>query len=209
MHPKRRTGVRVAILVVTLAGVTACHHQSSAAGTTTPVTPTSSAVTSSPEESPSESPSESPTAPATTPAAATTSSAATTSNPATPSGPACTGVDVRLAAIPLGSASQQTFVRISLTNKGSVTCTITGYPAVRLRLNGSPVGSAATNSPTPPATVTLAPGATASARLVASTACNAPLSDSLTVILPGDTAAQSAAAQLRACSMTLEPLVRS
>jgi hypothetical protein len=82
---------------------------------------------------------------------------------------------------------------VEFSNIGSATCTVTGYPTVKLTENGPQVGLKATTVGPAPATVTLHQGQTAHIALIiqdAGALC-APLStNGLSVQAPGSTQAQ-------------------
>jgi hypothetical protein len=101
-----------------------------------------------------------------------------------------------------GAGMSQDHTGLNLTNTGSTPCTLYGYPGVSwvAGLDGHQVGSAATKLATSTgpreATVTLAPGATASAALnivqaavISKSACKPVPVEGLRVYPPGETAA--------------------
>jgi hypothetical protein len=79
---------------------------------------------------------------------------------------------------------------VEFSNIGMATCTVTGYPTVKLTENGTQVGLKATTSGTPPATVTLKPGQTAHVALIIHSAgafCQPLPTNGLSVQPPGKT----------------------
>lgn len=125
-------------------------------------------------------------------------------------------LSVRLGAA--GGAAGSTYEPLLFTNKGSATCTLTGYPGVAFVApsTGKHVGAAATRNPQHAATtITLAPGKTASATLQIANEGNYPAStckptavSGLRVYPPGATTALYVAfahAQ-KACSTTVGQL---
>jgi hypothetical protein len=104
------------------------------------------------------------------------------------------GLGVELAAESVAPGYRRW--RLVLSAEGPEPCTITGYPGVSyLDAGGAPVGAPATREPAPVETVTLAPGATASALIddrpsaaVAPGACGTPVAvTALRVYVPDDT----------------------
>ena len=140
-------------------------------------------------------------------AGATTSGAspsdATTSGPAAPGTPACTSADLKVSlGGGAGAGMSQNHVGLQLRNVGSSSCTVYGYPGVSwvAGADGHQVGAAAErqpdNSGSAEQTVTLAPGALASAPLDIVDAAVIPTSEckpvsvrGLRVYPPGETAA--------------------
>jgi hypothetical protein len=81
---------------------------------------------------------------------------------------------------------------VEFSNIGKATCTVTGYPTVKLTENGTQVGLKATTSGAAPATVTLKPGQTAHVALTirdAGALCRPLPTNGLSVQPPGKTAA--------------------
>ena len=81
---------------------------------------------------------------------------------------------------------------VEFSNIGTATCTVTGYPTVKLTENGTQVGLKATTSGAAPATVTLKPGQTAHVALTirdAGALCRPLPTNGLSVQPPGKTAA--------------------
>ena len=75
--------------------------------------------------------------------------------------PACnTSLETWFAPEGNGYAGGAVYV-VEFSNIGKATCTVTGYPTVKLTENGTQVGLKATTSGAAPATVTLKPGQTA------------------------------------------------
>jgi len=82
---------------------------------------------------------------------------------------------------------------VEFSNIGSVTCTVTGFPTVKLTSKGAQVGLKATNFGPAPATVTLKSGQTAHVALNVTDAgavCRPVPTDGLSVRQPGEAHAQ-------------------
>lgn len=115
----------------------------------------------------------------TTPTPAATPSATTSSTAEAARASACQGSQISLKTAPGGQGMGHDGLILRFTNAGSNTCTLTGYPGAAVTDGGQdpgvdPQGNAARQSTTagaaPVRTVTLAPGATASAQLFWTTA---------------------------------------
>lgn len=95
----------------------------------------------------------------------TTSAPAPASSTA-PTGPAaCATASLAVSLGTANGAAGSTYYPLHFVNKGSTSCTMTGYPGVSFVApgNGSQVGKAATRSAASTPTVTLAPGGEATA----------------------------------------------
>ncbi|ARC55558.1 hypothetical protein AS850_00515 [Frondihabitans sp. 762G35] len=111
---------------------------------------------------------------------------------------ACTTTNLRATAGPNDGAAGSVYVKIVLTNAGSASCTLQGWPGVSFvgNGNGSQIGKAAAFDRTSAhPTVTLAPGKTASAQLrivqagvYDATECKPTTADGFRVYPPGQTA---------------------
>ncbi len=177
-----KMGVLVAAGVVALAAGCSSSHNAAGPTTSSTAVPPASSVT---------------VAPATT-VAPTTSSTAAASTTTVASGPQPCPTAALTAALgsPNGAAGT-VYYDLVLTNKGSATCTLTGYPGVSFVTgsSGTQVGAAATRTPGTAAPVTLSPGQSAAAPLgivVASNygpSCQITAVNGLRVYPPGQTAA--------------------
>ncbi|HEX2902736.1 MAG TPA: DUF4232 domain-containing protein [Jatrophihabitans sp.] len=107
-----------------------------------------------------------------------------------------------------GAAGHQ-FAFIQFTNNSTSSCSLTGYPGIQLLSHGQPLGVPATRSGKPIATVTLAPGTSASAGITVDSACNAPISDSVQVIPPNRTDKLVLPLALRGCAAQVDPVAAS
>ena len=85
-------------------------------------------------------------------------------------------------------------------------CRLNGYPSVTLLLNGKSIGTPSQPSSPGASSRSLAPGDTAESKLNDYTTCNAPLSDQVRVVVPGSTQTVLRPAQLRACTLRVDPL---
>ena len=181
-------------LAVITAGVVVSAVGCASSATPTPKHTTTVTVPASPTPSPS------------TPVIIPGPTAAKTAAPATECSTASLTGSLGQSA---GAAGTDT-VPIILTNRGSVSCTLQGWPGVSAVAggNGTQIGPAATlDRSTPHTTVTLAPGAAAQATLTsrASNApnCDAKPADGLRVYPPGQKASLFIAYKnASACSVT-------
>jgi hypothetical protein len=105
--------------------------------------------------------------------------------------------------------------RLILTNSGPEACTMTGYPGIALRdPAGRPLGAPASREPLPVATVTLAPGASASAAIDQQSPgvfppaeCGTPAPvGTVQVIAPDDTSTLTVTAWGEACPNPVDQL---
>jgi len=138
------------------------------------------------------------------------------SSSSTPGRCATGSLSVHLGAA--GGAAGSTYEPLVFTNKGSVSCTLDGYPGVSFVApsTGSQVGAAASrNTQHAAALVTLAPGATASAMLQIAQEANYPAAtckptdvSGLRVYPPGSTTALYVAfkSPQQACSTNVNQL---
>jgi hypothetical protein len=189
----------IAAACLTAAGLAGCSTTSGTASTpaSTPKTTTAPVTSPSPTDQTSSSPTTS------TSASPSTGSAIT----------ACTSAHLSAAISPSagGGAAGSTYVNLVLTNKGTVTCTLQGWPGVSFvgDGNGTQIGQAAVfDRASPHATVTVAPGATATSvlRIVqagnySSADCKPTPADGFRVYPPGQKASVFAAKSgLTACA---------
>jgi hypothetical protein len=105
-----------------------------------------------------------------------------------------------------GAAGHQ-YAFLQFTNKSGKTCSLTGFPGVELRKAGGPLGKPAARSDKVVATVKLAPGSSATARLVDASTCQAEKSDAVQVIPPNLTREFLLPLSLRGCALTIDPVV--
>jgi hypothetical protein len=199
------TGLRhVAAALVTIAVaalLAACSTPSPGTGSTgAPSTTASGSGTSSTSGTPT----------ASTPAAAPT---ATTSTPAP--GPAgCTPAQLRITTGAIGAGAGQRYLPLVFTNVSAVTCTLYGYPGVAgLNSAGHQVAQARRETGLAKVTITLLPGANASALVHATvvpagtTTCP-PDYAALLVTPPNTTVAVRVAATLPSCGgLSVRPVV--
>ena len=116
--------------------------------------------------------------------------------------PACsTSLETWFAPEGDGYAGGVVYV-VEFSNIGTATCTVTGYPTVKLTENGTQVGLKASTSSVTPATVTLHPGQTAHVTLTitdAGASCRSLPTNGLSVQPPGKTQASSFPLRSSAC----------
>ena len=116
--------------------------------------------------------------------------------------PACsTSLETWFAPEGDGYAGGVVYV-VEFSNIGTATCTVTGYPTVKLTENGTQVGLKARTSSATPATVTLHPGQTAHVVLTigdAGASCRPLPTNGLSVQPPGNTQAPNFPLRGSAC----------
>ncbi|AMM19547.1 hypothetical protein AX769_04570 [Frondihabitans sp. PAMC 28766] len=163
-----RTTTRItiaAVALLTAVGLAGCSGGKSSSEPTATQT-----VTTTPSPSDSATPSSTPTAPSTT-GTGTGSGSGTGSGTGTGTGTvaACTTANLRGSLDNAnGGAAGSTYASVVLTNVGTASCTLQGWPGVSLvgDSNGTQIGAAAVFDRTSPhGTVTLAPKAAAKAPL--------------------------------------------
>ncbi|MFD5826101.1 DUF4232 domain-containing protein [Lentzea sp. NPDC060358] len=190
MQTTRTTAVAAAVAAAALLG--GCAGQSG--GTASPAPSASSSASTAP----------SPVAPDTQAAQQTPQN--TASGPA-----ACKSADLGLGLTPEegGGGMNKSRYLLAFTNKGAAPCTLFGFPGVSFVTgdSGTQVGAPATKEDGTPASVTLAPGASASSHL---TITNAGVYDpaqcapadvrGLRIYPPGETAAMFLPKEQQACS---------
>jgi hypothetical protein len=135
----------------------------------------------------------------------------TTAPPPPPPGTAkCATADLRLSISRQSAAAGNEYSSLVFTNAGAHACSLVGYPGVSvIGADGSQIGSAADHAPGgQPATITLAPGAPASALLDyhpagnfdAATCGNVVTGTALRVYPPGNTQALTAPSSYAMCT---------
>jgi hypothetical protein len=118
----------------------------------------------------------------------------------------CAPDSLKLNVLSLSGASQQKFVRLTITNSGSLRCGVEGFPRVSLRAGGALVGTPASRvSGSSYEQVPVPSGASVSSSLTVSTSCDSNNSDMVEVAFSGSTKTLSAALVVPACAMTLMP----
>lgn len=151
----------LAASAIVVAGLAGCSSSNDDPASTPTVTDTVTAAPATPDAT---------TTPSVTPS--TTSSPSATSGSGSTAAPAvttCTSSNLSAAIVSgSGGAAGSTYVNLSLTNKGSSTCTLQGWPGVSLvgSGNGTQLGKAAKlDRSSAHATVSLKAGASAQAQL--------------------------------------------
>lgn len=140
---------------------------------------------------------------ASTPASSTAASSAPK-----PAGTSCPFSSLRLTALRGSGYQGHEFAQIVFTNKGTGTCTMYGYPGVSLRAGNALLGQpAARDTSTPPGTVTLRPGDSATADITDFSTCNAARSDTVRVYPPDSTQYVDLPLNLRGCTLSVRPVV--
>jgi Protein of unknown function (DUF4232) len=210
----RRRLVLVLVLGATVVLSTACSSSRNSAAPVVSAPPAAStaAVPASPSDTAA--PVTSSTSRAVPPASATpapsrpVSSAPTRPAPVTasPAGGCATGELTVVALRGSGAAGHQ-YAFLQFTNRSARTCTLTGFPGVQLLRGGALLGKPATRSTKPVATVRLAPGHSATARLVDDSTCNAEKSDSVQIYPPNRTEKVVVPLSVRGCALTIDPVL--
>lgn len=205
---RRRTGSLVPLLVAVTLGVAACSGGSSnGSGSSTAGSSSIGGALSSGGSSTSSTGTTTPSS-TTSPAATSPTSAPSTVSTAPVGGPppcATSSLAGALASENAGAGS--VFTTVTLTNHGSTTCTLYGYPGVSLSLNGSQLGQPATRAAGyGPVLVTLAPGQSAPFVLHTNSSVAGPCQSASTIIVfpPNQRAALSIPAGLQLCGTLLE-----
>jgi Domain of unknown function (DUF4232) len=214
--PRFRRRRLVLVLGVTVLLGSACSSAKDSAAPATSTPPSSSTATLPPTASSSSVPvpaSSSQTTAARSSAAATPSRSPATVTPSapTPTAPVttdgCQAAALDVQALRGSGAAGHEYAFLQFTNKSAKTCTLTGFPGVELRKAGAPLGKPATRSDKIVATVKLAPGTSATARLVDASTCQADKSDSVQIIPPNLTVKYLRPLSLRGCALTIDPVV--
>jgi hypothetical protein len=136
------------------------------------------------------------------------------SAPATPSqsAPAPTAAGCQAGALTVqalrgsGAAGHQ-YAFLQFTNKSARTCSLTGFPGVQLLRAGALLGKPAARANKPVTGVQLAPGRSATARLVDASTCEAEKSDSVQIIPPNQTQKFLVPLSIRGCALTIDPVI--
>ncbi len=219
MRTRRRLVVATVVTALAAAALAGC-----TAGATIGPPTSATATATTPASAPAGT---GPSAPATSGAAATSAAAATSGATASgtappPSAAAAPRCSSAALSVSLGTgggvAAGTSYVDLVLTSTAGRSCTLEGWPGVSLvgDGNGTQLGAAAGRDPSsPPATVTLAPGGSAHARLGIANALNYPpatcdpvTADGLRVYPPGETHALFLpTTQFTACRMAGAPLL--
>jgi hypothetical protein len=185
-----------------------------ASSSTAPISPATTATTATTATSGGDSPAGASTT-AAGPGRASTGSTTPTISVATPSIERCPTAALSISLGPPNSGMSHAYYPLIFRNSGTTPCTLTGYPGVSYVAGGDgvQVGAAATREATMPvATVTLAPGATATDTLdVIDPQAFDPATCRLTAVRgfrvypPGDTAAAFISRSGEACAATSLP----
>jgi hypothetical protein len=195
-RPARRP-ILVSLFALVLAGgVAACSSGSGGSSSSSPAAPTS-ASSSTPAPSSSS---------ASTPAGGG-SSAGSSADSSTPD---CTGAAINVSAVgdPSGSGAGHSGLILRFINTAATACALSGYPgADALNASGAVLAHAARGNPTT-ATVTLAPGATASAKLGGSSD-GSPMCTATSIVVTPPNTQQSTPLAIApgACGLTVTPVV--
>ncbi|HEY0168299.1 MAG TPA: DUF4232 domain-containing protein [Jatrophihabitans sp.] len=111
-----------------------------------------------------------------------------------------------MAALRASGAAGHQYAFLQFTNNSAKTCSLTGYPGVQLIRAGATLGKPAVRSGKPISRVRLAPGKSATARLVGASTCEAEKSDSVQIFPPNRTERFLARLSLRGCPLTIDPV---
>jgi Protein of unknown function (DUF4232) len=209
----------VLLLSATIALTAACgtSAKSSSAPVTSAAPASSTAASSTSPASPSVSVPQSPSASSSRPTAA--SSSAPTKPPSTSATPSqsspattaegCQASALKVEALRGSGAAGHQYAFLQFTNTSATACSLTGFPGVQLRVAGAALGKPATRSDKVVATVKLAPGTSAIARLVDASTCQAAKSDSVQVFPPNLPEKFLVPLSIRGCALTIDPVVAS
>jgi hypothetical protein len=129
--------------------------------------------------------------------------------PLAPRLPACTGSQLRVAALRGSAAAGEEFALLTFTNTSQSTCTMFGFPGVSLRLNDKLVGRPAGRTSKVPTTVTLKPGARAHANVTDFSSCQAPVSETVRIYPPNLRTFVDRPLALRVCHVVVDPVTHS
>jgi len=185
----------VAALAAATATLAACSYSAG------PTTPTTSETTVTETESVTVAPvvTSSTASTASTPAPPSTSTSAVTAKHNT-----CANDALTVRVLPGGAIRGHEIAAVSVTNGGTDSCVVWGFPTVQLERSGSPLSTAATPTGTPH-DVTLAPAAQAQALITDASTCNAPLSDNIRATLPESSLSVTRPMQMRGCTLQIAP----
>ena len=149
--------------------------------------------------------------PATTPPSAAPVSSKLTSTAAASTAPAgtdgCQTSALAVVALRGSGAAGHQYAFLQFTNKSAKVCTLIGFPGVQLLRAGAPLGKPAVRSTKPATKVQLAPGRSATARLVDDSTCEAEKSDSVQIYPPNRTEKVTVPLSIRGCALTIDPVV--
>jgi len=162
---------------------------SASASVLVPASPSQATVTSSPLPAPASSSPASPSRPAPSPVAG------------------CQSAALGVQALRGSGAAGHQYAFLQFTNKSAKTCSLTGFPGVQLFRAGAVLGKPATRASKPVAPVQLAPGRSATARLVDDSTCQAEKSDSVQIIPPNQTQKFLVPLSIRGCALTIDPVL--
>jgi hypothetical protein len=210
-------------LCAVLALVAACSSASKDTGAAAP-------VTSQPPSSPQSTSTVETSAPATTASRPSSAASSATPAPSKPSGVAstssgkpastapagpvdgpggCPTAALKIEALRASGAAGHQYAFLQFTNSSTRTCSLTGYPGVQLVKAGKPVGQPAVRTGKPISKVQLAPGHSATAQLVDASTCEADKSDSVAIYPPNRTERVVVHLSIRACALSIDPVIAS
>ena len=192
---------------------TACSSATSSSAPAASTPPAASTATSSASSASSvvvsTSPSQATVASSSLPATPSTSPV-TASRPAPSTTVAgCQATALTVQALRGSGAAGHQYAFLQFTNKSAKSCSLTGFPGVQLLRGGALLGKPATRAKKPTTTILLAPGRSATARLVDDSTCNAEKSDSVQIYPPNLTHKFVAPLSIRGCALTIDPVVAS
>jgi hypothetical protein len=114
-----------------------------------------------------------------------------------------------VAALRGSGAAGHQYAFLQFTNTSAKACSLTGFPGVQLLRSGAVLGRPAVRATKPVATVQLAPGHSATARLVDDSTCDAEKSDSVQIYPPNRTEKVIVPLSVRGCALTIDPVIPS
>ncbi|HEX8305930.1 MAG TPA: DUF4232 domain-containing protein [Jatrophihabitans sp.] len=121
----------------------------------------------------------------------------------------CATSALTVAALRGSGAAGHQYAFLQFTNKSAKQCSLTGFPGVQLLRGGVLLGKPAARANKPATTVQLAPGRSATARLVGDSTCNAEKSDSIQIYPPNRTEKVVVPLSIRGCPLTIDPVIPS
>ncbi|HEV2888172.1 MAG TPA: DUF4232 domain-containing protein [Jatrophihabitans sp.] len=119
----------------------------------------------------------------------------------------CPTASLSVTALRASGAAGYQYAFLQFTNKSARTCSLTGFPGVQLVKAGVPMGQPATRSGMAVTKVRIAPGHSATARLVDASTCEADKSDSVAIYPPNRTERLVVPLSVRGCPLRIDPVV--
>jgi hypothetical protein len=207
---RRRLALLLAATAVLGAACSSAKAQPEAAGSSAPASSTVP-VSATPSGTPAASSTTAASTPASTTPVPSQPASSTPARPPATAAPAggCATAALTVVALRGSGAAGHQYAFLQFTNKAAKSCSLTGFPGVQLLRAGALLGKPATRAAKPATTVQLAPGHSATARLVDDSTCNAEKSDSVQIYPPNRTEKVVVPLSVRGCALTIDPVVPS